>query len=116
MELSNGEGISGRIHQSGETYKLNWKVSDVRFLGKATTKHLVRYASSFFDEKGQVPVKVGHVTSAGETTEISSYHFQYATGAKLNYIPFGVAKSVAALLGGHGDVPFQRDSSYAYLG
>jgi tripartite-type tricarboxylate transporter receptor subunit TctC len=63
---------------------------------------LIKYAKA---HPGEVKI-AGH--SAGGTTEISSHQFQYVTGTKMNYIPFGVSKANASLLGGHGDVTFQK--------
>jgi len=67
-----------------------------------TLDDLIKYAKA---HPGEVKI-AGH--SAGGTTEISSHQFQYVTGTKMNYIPFGVSKANASLLGGHGDVTFQK--------
>ena len=76
-----------------------WVTADSPF---KSLDNLTTYAKK---NPGEVKI-AGH--SAGGTTEISCHLFQYKTGTKLNYIPFGTAKSVSALLGGHGDVLFQK--------
>jgi len=82
-----------------EEYYGAWVRSDSQF---KTLNDLITYAKA---HPGEVKI-AGH--SAGGTTEISCHQFQYVTGTKLNYIPFGVAKANASLLGGHGDVTFQK--------
>ncbi|MBA7670799.1 hypothetical protein ES703_78946 [subsurface metagenome] len=82
-----------------EEYYGIWVAADSPF---KTLDDLVTYAKA---HPGEVRI-AGH--SAGGTTEISCHHFQYATGTELNYIPFGVSKSVASLLGGHGEILFQK--------
>jgi len=76
-----------------------WVKADSPF---KTLADLIDYAKA---HPGKVRI-AGH--SAGGTTEISCHLFQYKTGTKLNYIPYGVAKSVSALLGGHADILFQK--------
>ena len=82
-----------------QEYHGAWVRSDSRF---KTLEDLISYAKA---HPGEVKI-AGH--SAGGTTEIACHQFQYFTGTKMNYIPFGVSKSYAALLGGHADVNFQK--------
>lgn len=82
-----------------EEYYGAWVRSDSQF---KTLDDLIRYAKA---HPGEIKI-AGH--SAGGTTEISCHQFQYVTGTKMNYIPFGVSKANASLLGGHGDVTFQK--------